>query len=116
MFAVPGQIFSSNSAGTHGLLRVGAGIATSARDLLEQLGLETHPCDSGGFAAGPGPTGAEAALLVALEGGPSDIEELCGRAGLGAAEASATLSSLEIRGLVKRGAGGRFQKCRPRKS
>lgn len=116
VFAVPGQIFSSNSAGTHGLLRAGAAIATSAADVLSELGIDLLLPE----AVKPASTGREMAtgeksLLDALEGGPCDVEELCNRAAMSAAAAGAALSSLEIRGLVKRGAGGRFQKCRPRK-
>jgi len=115
VFAVPGQIFSSNSAGTHALLHAGAAMATSALDVMTELGLEPDPRATGTpVAAEPGMAAPEKAILDGLEGGPCGVEELCSRAGISAAAAGATLSSLEIRGLVKRGPGGRFQKCRPR--
>lgn len=115
VLAVPGQIFSSNSAGTHGLLRSGAGVACSAHDVLAELDIEAcSPFSASGTAVGASLAAGEKALLEALEGGPCDVEELCSRAGMSAAAAGAAMSSLEIRGLVKRGAGGRFQKCRPR--
>jgi DNA processing protein len=117
VFAVPGQIFSSNSTGTHGLLRAGAAVATRAEDVLSELGIEPRLYAAGDHAAsGPGTAAGEKELLDALDGGPCDVEELCARAAMSAAAAGAALSSLEIRGLVKRGAGGRFQKCRPRKA
>src|SRR5207253_8595993 len=43
VFAVPGEITSSLSAGTNALLRLGATPLTSAADVLEALGLEWEP-------------------------------------------------------------------------
>ena len=116
VLAVPGQIFSANSAGTHGLIRSGAAAVCSVEDVLAEMGIDaearSHDNESRSPAGGLGE--GERRLLEALEGGPCDLEGLCANAGLSAAAASAALSSLEVRGLVKRSAGGVFQKCRPR--
>ncbi len=42
LLVVPGNIFSSTSAGTHQFLKLGATPVTSAADILEALGIDVH--------------------------------------------------------------------------
>lgn len=116
VFAVPGQVFSANSAGTHALVRSGAALVTGPGEVLEELGLAARPATvTPALLEIPvGVTGDGKALLEALEGGPCDMESLSRKTGLPASRAMAALSSLEVRGLVARAAGGFYQKCRPR--
>jgi DNA processing protein len=116
VFAVPGQVFSANSAGTHALVRSGAALVTGPGEVLEELGLAARPATvTPALLEIPvGVTGDGKALLEALEGGPCDMESLSRKTGLPACRAMAALSSLEVRGLVARAAGGFYQKCRPR--
>lgn len=110
VLGVPGQIFSTNSRGTHDLIRSGAAIATCPEDVLAQMGLPV--------AAGPPAASSadaerlareEELLLERLEAGPLDVESLSGAADLPAPAVVALLGSLEIRGLVRREVGGRYQ-------
>jgi DNA processing protein len=91
VFAVPGEITSSLSAGTNALLRLGATPLTAAADVLESLGIEptqhlpvTHP------------------LLERL---PASADELARASGLSPAAVAVTLAELELAGLVGEGDG-----------
>jgi DNA processing protein len=91
VFAVPGEITSSLSAGTNALLRLGATPLTSPADVLESFGIEpsqrttlSHP------------------LLDLL---PASADELVGRSGLTAGEVAAGLAELEVAGLAVEGDG-----------
>ncbi len=86
VFAVPGEITSSLSAGTNGLLKLGAAPLTGAADVLAALGLE------------PTPTRGEAPPLLGLL--PATADELVRRTGLGADEIARALVELELAGLV----------------
>jgi DNA processing protein len=115
VMAVPGQVFSPNSAGTHGLVRSGAMLITSPADVLEELGLSTPskwaedaPVDETRLSAD------ERGLLEILQGGPVEVESIVLATGLQAGKALAMLGSLEVRGLISRAPGGRYQRCRLR--
>jgi DNA processing protein len=91
VFAVPGEITSALSAGTHSLLRLGATPLTCAGDVLEALGIETaqsmavsHP------------------LLDLL---PATADELVRSSGQSAAAVASALAELEVAGLLAEGDG-----------
>ena len=95
VLAVPGEITSALSAGTNSLLRQGATPATSAADVLETIGVERvvaaprTPDDAAGKA-----------LVEALAGGASTLDELSRSTGLAAGELAAALALLELEGIV----------------
>jgi DNA processing protein len=86
VFAVPGEITSSLSAGTNALLKLGAAPLTSAADVLASFGIE------------PNPPAAEGSPLLELL--PASADELVRRTGLGADEIARALVELEIEGRV----------------
>jgi len=86
VFAVPGEITSSLSAGTNALLKLGATPLTSAVDVLASFGIEPEPAQGG-----------ESPLLELL---PASADELVRRTGLGADEIARALVELELAGLV----------------
>lgn len=99
VFAVPGEITSSLSAGSNALLRLGATPLTSAADVLETFGLEPAP-----------PVVAELdeeaeRLLGRIRDGPSTADELARATGLGADRLGVLLSELELAGLAHESAG-----------
>ena len=101
VFAVPGSIYSPNSAGTNGLLRDGRARAVcSAADLLGPLGL--HPQRKAAAAAKqPEPLSEnERRVLSCIGPQPLGIEELCVRSGLPTAALLGTLMKLELSGRV----------------
>jgi DNA processing protein len=86
VFAVPGEITSSLSAGTNALLKLGAAPLTSAADVLASFGIE------------PEPVVAERSPLLGLL--PASADELVRRTGLGAHEVARALVELELEGRV----------------
>jgi DNA processing protein len=91
VFAVPGEITSSLSAGTNALLRLGATPLTSADDVLEALGVDPQPREP-----------ARHPLLQLL---PATADELARATGLPAGELAAALAELEVNGLAAEGDG-----------
>jgi DNA processing protein len=113
--AVPGPVSSRSSTGTNGLLHAGAAVVRDARDVLELLfGTEAPP-----FAeSDPDPALDPAAaldpplrrLLESVGEGRGTLAALAGT--VDEAEAALRgLSELELRGLVRRGFGGRYVRC-----
>ena len=101
VFAVPGSIYSPNSAGTNGLLRDGRARAVcSAADLLGPLGLRRQSA-AAVTAKQPEPlSGNERKVLSCIGPQPLGIEELCVRSGLPTAVLLGTLMKLELSGRV----------------
>ncbi|HEY6067428.1 MAG TPA: DNA-processing protein DprA [Gaiellaceae bacterium] len=98
VFAVPGEITSSLSAGTNALLRLGATPLTSAADVFESLGIERSEETSGRHP-----------LLELL---PATVDELVRASGLSPSEILAALAELELSGAVAEGDGlYRAQRC-----
>ena len=99
VLAVPGEITSTLSAGSNGLLRLGATPLTRPEDVLELFGLEpTRPEPT---AVGP----AAKAVLERLQEEPRGADALGRATGLGAGEVAAALAELELAGLVGADAG-----------
>ena len=99
VLAVPGAITSALSAGTNGLLRVGATPATAAEDVLAVLGIE--PVEPTPPPISPGAH----AVLAALDGGATTADEVTRTVALDPAAAAAALMELELAGLVREAAG-----------
>ena len=93
VFAVPGEITSSLSAGSNDLLKLGASPLTRAADVLVCFGLEPEPAEVT-------IEGAAAQLLELLRDAPASPDELTRRAGLDAAEVGRALVELELAGLA----------------
>ena len=91
VFAVPGEITSTLSAGTNALLRLGATPLTSAADVLETLGIA--------------PPERETHSHPLLELLPATADELARATGLPPGEVAAALAELELGGLAVEGDG-----------
>lgn len=112
VFAVPGQIDSALSAGPHRLIRDGAKLVTSIDDVLEELGpLATEAKrDDGTTVRAPIEVTLneqEAQVLQAIEPRGSLIDEMTEASGLPVQRVLATVSVLEMRGLVRKVSGNR---------
>jgi DNA processing protein len=98
VFAVPGNIFSPNSAGPHLLLDLGAKIIRGPADILEGLGLEqTSPQESS--------LSALAKQIIAELSTPKTADELSTSTKEPLDTLLMTLTSLEIDGIIVRAEG-----------
>lgn len=111
VFAVPGSVHAWGSRGPHRLLAAGAKIVTGPDDVLTALG---RPAAGGlrGDAdrtAALDLTPAERRLLASLQDGEAKpVDGLAASAGLDVPTAAAAAVALEVRGLVRRMAGGLY--------
>lgn len=102
VFAIPGSIHSPQSKGCHALIKQGAKLVETARDILDELGYQ-----STARAEGIAP---EHPLFVHLGFDPLDAESLAQRSGLTIGELSAILLQLELDGAIASLPGGLYQR------
>jgi DNA processing protein len=95
VFAVPGEITASLSAGTNALLKLGAIPLTSSDDVLDVLGVE-RPAAPDAVDVSP----EAAKLLELVRDAPAGADELTARGVLDAGVVSVALTELELAGLV----------------
>jgi len=100
VFAVPGSIYAEQSRGTNWLLAQGARPLTAAEDVLEALDLGLLPQRQAARRTLPA-TPEEERLLAALGDAPLHVDELSARLGLPVSEVTATLTLMELKGLVQ---------------
>ncbi len=110
VFAVPGNIFSPKSDGTHQLIKNGAQIVTSADDILEALNFA--PIQGNLFEqSGPEFTDPEEELIYKkLSLDPIVIDKLAKLCKLDTSTVTTKLSLLELKNLARNIGGGRFIK------
>jgi DNA processing protein len=107
VFAVPGNIFSQRSEGTHRLIRDGATLVTCVDDILEALNLQSAYEQQELVAVVPD-TPEEKALLHLVEAEPRHIDEIARESTLPQPVVSATLAMLELKGLVRHVGGMQY--------
>jgi DNA processing protein len=111
VFAVPGNITNSTSAGTNRLIRDGAKLVMTVDDILEEYpdllrlkGVgEEETTDEG---PSLGEREQEVFDLIGLE--PVHVDDIIGRADLSPTEASHVLLLLQLEGLIEEVEGGRY--------
>jgi DNA processing protein len=99
VLAVPGEITSTLSAGSNGLLRLGATPLTRPGDVLELFGLEAARTEA------PELSPAAVTVLERVEEEPRGADAIGRATGLGAGEVAGALAELELAGLVTEAAG-----------
>ncbi len=113
VFAVPGNITSPVSRGCHALLREGATLVETAEDVVDGLGImleavpEREPEQERRRKLEDLP-GDQQQVLDALSHQPRNIDDVTADCGLAAAQVSAALMLLEVKGLVRRFPGNQF--------
>jgi len=100
VFAVPGSVFSPVSIGTNNLIRSGAKIAASVKDILEELNIERRTEIEKAKKIIPA-SPAEVNLLKILSHEPLHIDKIIKLSKLETSTASSTLSLMEMKGMVK---------------
>ncbi len=103
VLAVPGSIFSRQSAGALQLIRDGAALVTSAEDVLAALDMTTAGAQCEARMELPADP-VEAALLAELGYEPRHIDELGRAVALPAPTVAAALALLELKGLARQAA------------
>jgi DNA processing protein len=114
VFAIPGSIHSPLAKGCHALIKQGAKLVESARDILEELRLPLPDAAATRPAAPAAPASSSASLVLeALGHDPCDRDTLATRSGLGAGELGALLTQLELDGHIAALPGGLYQRIFP---
>ena len=108
VFAIPGSIHSPQSKGCHALIRQGAKLVESAKDVLEELRLP-DPFAQVPLALDAAPANASG-LLAQMGHDPVSLDALQARSGWNTAQLQAELLDLELAGQVERLPGGLFQR------
>lgn len=105
VFAVPGPITSPYSRGPFKLLKNGAKLVESVEDIIEELKLpkQGDPCKTSPFEAKSvrGETKEEQKILELLADRQRHIDEIVRESGLTTSNVAATLTVLEMKGVVK---------------
>lgn len=110
VYAVPGNVAAAGSHGTNGLIQDGAKLVQGWEDVVAEWprewrqALKTPEPVAGTAAVAP----VERALLALLGEDPIAVDAVVERSGLPSGQVSAGLTSLELRGLVRRIAGQHF--------
>jgi DNA processing protein len=115
VMAIPGSIHSPVARGCHRLIREGARLVESARDVLEELRFEAPQLrpSSASVPGDPAPDDpAPQSLLQAIGHDPVDLDTLARRTGLAPGPLSARLLELEMTQDIERLAGNCYQRLR----
>jgi DNA processing protein len=100
VLAVPGNVLTGRNRGGHALLRDGARLVESVDDIMDELRLRAPARDDVGS--------RDPVLALLPQGEPVDLGWISSSSGLPAARILPQLLDLELEGVVRRVAGGRF--------
>lgn len=107
VFAVPGNIFSPQSKGTNQLIREGAHPLLAPEDLLEVLNLSMVTEHQKARIVLPA-NAVEAAIFEVLGHEPVHVDQIGQQAKLPIEQISATLTLMELKGMVRQVGGMRY--------
>ncbi len=113
VLAVPGDIFSPQSTGANELIKNGAKLVQSARDILEELNVKTAGRQAPLFEEQKNyepKTSAEKTVWRFLSHEPLHIDRISKMTKLDAAAVNGTLSMMEVEGAVKNVGGQNYIK------
>jgi DNA processing protein len=123
VLAVPGPVDSPASGGTNALIRDGAVLCRGAQDVLEELqgvSAAVAPAGREGAAPPPPPRGpatpppgldeGQRRVWEALAEGPRHVDELVQRLGVGVPQLSGMLLMLEMKKVIRRLPGNRYER------
>lgn len=109
VFAVPGSIYSPQSEGTNDLVKAGAKLTASAKDILEELKIEKRFEMEKMKKAIPA-IPEEEKILKTLTHEPTHIDTIAKITKLNSSVASSTLAIMEMKGMVKNIGGQNYIK------
>jgi DNA processing protein len=117
VLAVPGPIDAESSGGCHALLRQGAVLCRGAEDVLEEIdGVSARvQAEERAIAAAAGPPPgldeAQRRIWDFLAGGARSVDEMAQQLALGVGQLTTPLMLLEMRKVVRRLPGSRYERC-----
>jgi DNA processing protein len=115
VFAVPGPVDSPASAGANALLREGAILCRNARDVLEELrGVAPLADLTSPEPPAPAPLGlddVQRRVWDFLAGPPRYQDEIVQHLGIAVPQLAGALLTLEMKKLVRRRPGNRYERC-----
>lgn len=111
VFAVPGNIFSPQSEGVNNLISQGARPMLNAKDILDTLNIQQIQEHRAARQILPADE-VEAAVLRVLSALPKHIDEIRALSGLPIEKVSATLTMLELKGMVFHHGGMQYTSVR----
>jgi DNA processing protein len=114
VFAVPGSILTPQSEGTNRLIEQGARPLLKMAEILDALKLEQIPEKQLTRKLNPA-SAVEKNLLNCLSQDPMHVDELCGLSGLPINQVSATLTMMELKGMVTQVGGMNYVASREAK-
>lgn len=110
VMAVPGNVLSERNRGAHALIKDGAKVVEGPDDILDELGFAPAACrGEAGWGAGID----DPVWQAMADGEVYDVDALSALVGDGGPSLLARLLDLELKGLVRRCAGGRFIRSGP---
>jgi DNA processing protein len=113
LFAVPGPAGSPKCAGNNRLLKDGtANMIETADEIIENLRSRLAPVlNVAASLAVPNLAGAEQKIYTLLENSPMLVDDLIRQSGISAVELNRLLTSMQLKGLVKRCPGARVERA-----
>jgi DNA processing protein len=115
VFAVPGPVDSAASAGTNALIRKGAILVRGVDDIREELeGVSAVAKGAGGAAPATPPPGLDEGqrrIWEFLTGAPRHLDEMAQQLGIAVPQLSTALMMLEMKRVVRRLPGNRYERC-----
>lgn len=121
VFAVPGFVKAEQSRGPNSLIKDGARLLESAKDILEELLPQLDPAFRARLAEGAGTVAQpkvpfsldETLVYDALSVLPQPVDEVIRRSGLPAAQVAAILLSLELKNCIRQLPGNEYVRLAP---
>jgi len=109
VFAVPGQITSPLSGAPLFLLRNGAKMITSSKDILDELDLEVK-VDRGAFLKVFPENAEEQKIFEILQNEPMHIDEIVRITGVEISRTSSLVMTMQLKGMIKDLGGGVYKR------
>jgi len=110
VFAVPGNVFSSNSFGPNSLIKKGAKLVTSMQDILDEYGSNLKLFEEEKSSISTKDPVQKIILAILDNNGTVFIDDIVRESGKETSKTIAALSVLEIKGLVKNTGNGKYRK------
>lgn len=110
VFAVPGNVFSSNSFGPNYLIKKGAKLVTSAQDILDEYGSNLKLFEEDKTILSTKDPVQKIILAILDNNGTVFMDDIIRKSNKETSKIIAALSVLEIKGLIKNTGNGKYRK------